>query len=160
MLSELTSDDRRNRLIVADIASEFKRIGGKGTCLVLSDRKHHCETLQLLLKHKYHIEAQLLTGELSSELRRDIVERLNKREIQVLIATGQLVGEGFDCSNLSTLFLTTPVRFSGRVLQYLGRILRPHDGVERARLYDYVDAQVPALLSAARARQRIYASGR
>jgi superfamily II DNA or RNA helicase len=160
MLSELTSDDRRNRLIVADIASEFKRIGGKGTCLVLSDRKHHCETLQLLLKHKYHIEAQLLTGELSSELRRDIVQRLNKREIQVLIATGQLVGEGFDCSNLSTLFLTTPVRFSGRVLQYLGRILRPHDGVQRARLYDYVDAQVPALLSAARARQRIYASGR
>jgi superfamily II DNA or RNA helicase len=88
------------------------------------------------------------------------VEKLNRRAIHVLIATGQLVGEGFDCPNLSTLFLTTPVRFSGRVLQYLGRVLRPADGVERARLYDYVDIHVPPLLAAARARQRIYASGR
>jgi superfamily II DNA or RNA helicase len=74
----------------------------------------------------------------------------------VLIATGQLIGEGFDCPNLSTLFLSTPVRFSGRVLQYLGRVLRPAPGKQKARVFDYVDVQVETLVKAAQARQRVY----
>jgi superfamily II DNA or RNA helicase len=52
--------------------------------------------------------------------------------------------------------MTTPVRFSGRVLQYLGRVLRPANGVEKARVYDYVDIHVQPLVAAANARQRIY----
>jgi superfamily II DNA or RNA helicase len=74
----------------------------------------------------------------------------------VLVATGQLIGEGFDCPRLSTLFLATPVRFSGRIIQYLGRVLRPSEGVERAKVYDYVDKQVAPLKAAALARQKIY----
>jgi len=73
-----------------------------------------------------------------------------------LIATGQLIGEGFDCKDLSTLFLATPIRFSGRVVQYLGRILRPAPGKEKARLFDYVDINVDTLKNAARARQKVY----
>jgi superfamily II DNA or RNA helicase len=67
-----------------------------------------------------------------------------------------LIGEGFDCKSLSTLFLATPVRFSGRVLQYLGRVLRPAPGKEKARVYDYVDINVDVLRSAAQARQNVY----
>jgi superfamily II DNA or RNA helicase len=74
----------------------------------------------------------------------------------VLVATGQLIGEGFDCPALSTLFLATPIRFSGRVLQYLGRVLRPAPGKEKARVYDYVDENVGVLVNAARARARAY----
>jgi superfamily II DNA or RNA helicase len=74
----------------------------------------------------------------------------------VLIATGQLVGEGFDCRELSTLFIATPVRFSGRVVQYLGRVLRPAPGKECARVFDYVDSKVEVLQAAARARRRVY----
>ena len=58
--------------------------------------------------------------------------------VKVLVATGQLIGEGFDCRELSTLFLATPIRFNGRLLQYLGRILRPAPGKDKARVYDYV----------------------
>lgn len=47
---------------------------------------------------------------------------------RVLVATGQLVGEGFDLPAMSTLFLATPTRFDGRVLQYIGRVLRPAPG--------------------------------
>ena len=53
--------------------------------------------------------------------------------------------------------MTTPVRFSGRVLQYLGRVLRPAKGVEKARVFDYVDIHVQPLVAAANARQKIYA---
>ena len=76
--------------------------------------------------------------------------------IRVVIATGQLIGEGFDCPRLETLFLVTPIRFSGRLLQYLGRVLRPAPDKQSARVYDYVDIHVDTLVKAARARQRVY----
>jgi len=57
---------------------------------------------------------------------------------------------------LSTMFLATPIKFSGRVLQYLGRILRPAPGKDTAKIYDYVDINVPVLAASARARQKVY----
>ena len=156
MLSELTEDDDRNRLICADIATEYLSGQRKGVCLVLSDRKRHCETLQVILKHKHGVNSTLLTGDLSMSKRQTVVQELSSGHIDVLIATGQLIGEGFDHAGLSTLFLTTPIRFSGRLLQYLGRVLRPAEGIEKALVYDYVDVHVPALEAAAKARMRVY----
>jgi superfamily II DNA or RNA helicase len=77
-------------------------------------------------------------------------------EVKVLIATGQLIGEGYDCKELSNLFLATPIKFNGRLLQYLGRVLRPAPGKDQARVYDYNDVNVVVLMNAARARQRVY----
>jgi superfamily II DNA or RNA helicase len=154
MLSELTADDSRNHLIAADVEKEAR--DGEGICLVLSDRKKHCETLQGILRYKHGLESERLTGDLADEARKRVMENLQKGQVNVLIATGQLIGEGFDCPDLSTLFLATPIRFSGRVTQYLGRILRPAQNKARARVYDYVDVQVAPLMAAARARQRVY----
>jgi superfamily II DNA/RNA helicase len=105
MLSELTTDDERNRLIAADIARESQNT--PGVCLVLTDRKKHCETLQAIMKFKHNVSADILTGDLTSSQRLETVQRLNQGRIKVLIATGQLIGEGFDCRQLSTLFLAT-----------------------------------------------------
>jgi superfamily II DNA or RNA helicase len=153
MLLELTMNDQRNHLIAADVAKETQK---RGVCLVLSDRKKHCETLQSLLRYKYNVSSELLTGSLSANHRQKVLDQLNNGKVKVLIATGQLIGEGFDCRDLSTLFLATPIRFSGRVIQYLGRILRPAPGKEKARLFDYVDINVDTLKNAARARQKVY----
>lgn len=158
MLSELTADDDRNRLIASDIADEIKSHEGNGVCLVLSDRKRHCDTLSAILKHKHHVPAGIITGDVNITQRQRVLEQLKSGELRVLIATGQLIGEGFDHPGLSTLFLTTPVRFSGRVIQYLGRVLRPAKGIKKARVYDYVDIHVQPLVAAANARQRVYYS--
>jgi len=154
MLSELTADTERNVLIASDVARETA--SNDGICLVLSDRKAHCENLRALLKYRYKINSELLTGDLNMDDRQKVILRLNKSEANVVIATGQLVGEGFDCRNLSTLFLVTPIRFSGRVIQYLGRVLRPAPGKTVARVFDYVDIHVDTLTKAAMARQRVY----
>ena len=154
MLSELTADTDRNVLIASDIARET--VDSSGICLVLSDRKAHCENLQALLKYRFKLDAELLTGDLSQGERQEVIERLNQKKARVVIATGQLIGEGFDCKNLSTLFLATPVSFSGRVLQYLGRVLRPAPGKEKARVFDYIDVHVDILVKAARSRQKVY----
>ena len=102
------------------------------------------------------MDAELLTGDLSQGQRQNVIERLNRKKARVVIATGQLIGEGFDCKNLSTLFFATPVSFSGRVLQYLGRVLRPAPGKKKARVFDYIDIHVDILTKTAMSRQRVY----
>lgn len=154
MMSELSLDDKRNHLIASDIAAEV--VHNEGVCLVLSDRKKHCETLQSILRYRYKVFAELLTGDLNIDERRAVLDRLDQGDVKVLLATGQLVGEGFDRNDLSPLFLVTPIKFSGRVLQYLGRVLRPAPGKKKARVYDYVDVHVDVLKAMARARQNVY----
>jgi len=154
MLSELTTDDKRNRLIASDVAAAARENGG--VCLVLSDRKMHCENLVAILRYKFDTACELLTGDLKDSQRREVLARIDTGAVKVLVATGQLIGEGFDCKDLSMLFLTTPIKFSGRVVQYLGRVLRPAPGKERAKVYDYVDKHVDVLNAAARSRQRVY----
>ena len=161
MLTELTKDERRNQLIASDIAQEALRIaqdapGGAGICLALSDRKSHCEILRHALECNYGRACEVLTGDMTTGRRQDLVERLNAGKIRVLIATGQLIGEGFDCRALASLFLCTPISFDGRVLQYLGRVLRPAPGKEKARVFDYVDVNVGVLMTAAKKRRQVY----
>ncbi len=154
MLSELTQDSERNALIASDVVREARN--GGGVCLVLSDRKAHCETIQDLLWREYKIGSELLTGDVPKAQRAAIVDRLDRGKVKVLVATGQLVGEGFDCSQLTTLFLLTPIRFNGRVIQYLGRVLRPAPGKDKARVFDYCDVHVGVLKASAEARVRAF----
>lgn len=154
MLSELADDKARNLQIVDDLAAASRK--SAGVCLVLSDRKAHCENLRALLKLRHGITADVLTGDLPVAQRRNLADAMQKGQVRVVIATGQLIGEGFDCPRLETLFLVTPIRFSGCLLQYLGRVLRPAPNKQCARVYDYVDIHVDTLVKAARARQRVY----
>jgi len=154
MLSELSQDQARNALIAADVAREAGN--GGGVCLVLTDRKAHCQTLVDLLAAHHGITAAMLTGDLSNGERSQVVEDLNAGRVKVLVATGQLIGEGFDCRDLSTLFLATPIKFNGRLLQYLGRVLRAAPGKSHARVFDFVDVNVGVLKNAAKARARVY----
>ncbi|MEJ2477892.1 MAG: helicase-related protein, partial [Desulfobacterales bacterium] len=100
MLSELTLDDDRNRLIAADIAAEAG--SQPGICLVLTDRKKHCESLGALLRYGFSLSVDILTGDLTAGQRQSVMDRLQEGRIKVLIATGQLIGEGFDCRELTT----------------------------------------------------------
>jgi superfamily II DNA or RNA helicase len=64
----------------------------------------------------------------------------------VLIATGGYLGEGFDCPPLDTLFLTFPLAYKGRIVQYIGRVMRIIDGKSSVEVHDYVDVMEPVLL--------------
>ncbi|MDI9470798.1 MAG: hypothetical protein QM296_11445 [Bacillota bacterium] len=45
-------------------------------------------------------------------------------ESLILVATGQLIGEGFDYPRLDTLIMAAPVAWKGLVEQYAGRLNR------------------------------------
>ncbi len=71
------------------------------------------------------------------------MEQTPVNESVILIATGQLIGEGFDYPRLDTLILATPVAWKGIVEQYAGRLNRDYDGKDNVMIYDYVDMHIP-----------------
>ena len=154
IIADLTEDPDRNRLIVDEVARELRE--GGGVPLVLSDRKGHCRALQSLLAEVHGIEGAVLTGDTPLPERKRLVDRIQDGREKVVFATGQLIGEGFDAGNLTSLFLATPVKFSGRLIQYLGRVLRPSPGKAQPKVYDFVDSRVGVLDAAARSRAAVY----
>jgi superfamily II DNA or RNA helicase len=153
LLSLIVADEDRNNLIVRDILFEVKH--HPGTALVVSDRVEHCQILQEILKKKPALRVEILAGKLTKGKKRtSLVEDIRKGKVNVVIATVQLIGEGFDCPGLSSLFLATPIKFSGRLIQVVGRILRPADG-KKPRVYDYQDPVGP-LFASAKSRGRVY----
>ena len=47
--------------------------------------------------------------------------------------------------NSTPLFLAFPLAFKGRVVQYVGRLLRTHARKHHVELHDYVDVRIPVL---------------
>jgi superfamily II DNA or RNA helicase len=103
------------------------------------------------------VAAAVLTGQSSPDQRLQVVEAVQAGRVPVLVATLQLIGEGFDCPGLSTLVLATPIRFEGRLLQVVGRIMRPAEG-KKALVIDYVDVGIPVLCRSAAARREVFAA--
>lgn len=151
MLTALVEDQDRNEQIADDVLDELAR--GSGTALVVSDRVAHLEALSASLSRREE-DMVLLTGATPKKQRAAIVERLAHGDVRVLGSTVQLIGEGFDAPGLSSLFLATPIKFKGRVLQVVGRVLRPKDG-KTPRIYDYQDNHVGVLRASAHSRTKI-----
>lgn len=147
-LSELAADETRNALIAAKVSRDT------GPALILSDRKAHCETLAAMLAD-HGIKAEILTG--STKDRERIVEDMQQGRCKHLVATGSLIGEGFDLPAISSLYLATPVKYHGRLVQYVGRVLRPAPGKEQARIYDFADNKMGVFAASARSRAETYA---
>ncbi len=152
VLSELTQDPERNRQICNDVAGD----DCQGIKLVLSDRKAHCLELQKILKQDHGLDSTVLTGGLSAKARAAVTGQINQDRLNILICTGQLIGEGYDLPSLETLFLATPIKFSGRLIQYVGRVLRPSPGKDSAVIHDYADKSVGVLACSARSRIKTY----
>jgi superfamily II DNA or RNA helicase len=75
---------------------------------------------------------------------------------RVILATGKLVGEGFDHPPLDTLVLAMPVSWKGTLQQYAGRLHRQHAAKTSVLIVDFVDTGHPALLRMWERRQRGY----
>ncbi len=149
LIKALVNHEGRNLQIINDIIAVSKK-PDCGTILVVSDRVNHCRLFVEKLQNK-GLHVALLSGQLAPEVRNEVVEGVLNGSVNVLVATLQLISEGFDCPGLSTLFLTTPISFEGRLLQVIGRVMRPAEN-KRARVYDYIDDNIPTLLRSANAR--------
>ena len=149
MITALVENPHRNESIAADIRQQSER--GR-TTLVVSDRVGHLRRISELAAVG---GARLLTGKTPKRERLAIVADLNAGKVPVLYSTLSLIGEGFDCPGLDTLLIASPIRYSGRLKQVVGRVMRPADGKQPV-VIDYVDSRVGLLEHQAKARRRVY----
>lgn len=75
---------------------------------------------------------------------------------RVLLATGKLVGEGFDHPPLDTLILAMPISWRGTLQQYAGRLHRDHVNKADLWIIDFIDTGHSVLLRIWDKRQRGY----
>lgn len=140
----LVEDQQRTALICDDVLAALAE--GR-RCLVLSQWKQHCHALAERLQSK-DVPVLVLEAGLAKRARDALLDQIENTpadEPLVVVATGQYLGEGFDCPQLDTLFLAFPISFKGRLVQYTGRLMRAHEGKTSVRVYDYADLKVPVL---------------
>jgi superfamily II DNA or RNA helicase len=152
---DLIACDDRNQQVIADVTTALRQ--GRN-CLVLTNWTSHLEAIASALRALGH-DPVTLKGGTGARERAAALARLTPQPdgLPLLaVATGPYAGEGFDCPPLDTLFLAAPVASKGRLLQYAGRILRPHDGKATAEVHDYHDESgtTPASHRAPLQRQR------
>ena len=142
MLSAVSMDKHRNTII----ANTVKELHSNGqVTLVVSDRVEQLKTLDRMVGSN---KSAILHSKTPMTERKRIVDEVNKGNINILYATYQLIGEGFDCAGLTTLHLAAPFRYVGRLVQVAGRVLRPAKG-KTATIVDYVDYNQNVLKSQA-----------
>lgn len=132
----------RNEQIIEDVEHCVRN--GR-TPVILSRYTSHAQMLYERVK-EYADKTFLLLGGKGKREQRKIREQMNKLspdESLILVATGQLIGEGFDYPRLDTLIMATPVAGKGIVEQYAGRLNRDYEGKENVIIYDYVDSHIP-----------------
>jgi superfamily II DNA or RNA helicase len=154
VLRGVAEDEERNATVADDVAAAAER---RRNCLVLTQRTDHIDRLVSLLAQR-SITALVLKGGLGKKARAAVHEALRTSEGgTVLVATGSYLGEGFDWPALDTLFLAFPLAWKGRVVQYVGRLLRVHEGKMAVEVHDYVDTLVPVLARMHKKRLAAYA---
>lgn len=151
----LANDQGRTVAIAGEIGRIFRQ-GRK--VLVLTERTDHLDAIAAALAGKIP-ELFVLHGRMSRKQRSTLIEQLEalpSEAPRVLLATGRLVGEGFDHPPLDTLVLAMPVSWKGTLQQYAGRLHREHANKTDVRIIDFVDTGHPALLRMWDKRRRGY----
>lgn len=152
---ELASDAGRNELILNDV---IRAVAEGRSPILLTERKDHleffAERLRGFVRHLIVLQGGMTDKE--RRMRGEQLDAVPGDEERLVLATGRYIGEGFDDARLDTLFLALPISWKGTLVQYTGRLHRPHARKTEVRIYDYVDREVPMLLKMFDKRQRAY----
>ncbi len=151
----LANDQARTLIIAAEVQIAYNQ-GRK--VLVLTERTEHLGAIQAALGGKIPLMF-IMHGRMPRKQRAALItefDALPPDAPRVLLATGKLVGEGFDHPALDTLVLAMPVSWKGTLQQYAGRLHREHATKTDVRIIDFVDTGHPALLRMWDKRQRGY----
>ena len=121
--------------LIGDIVSHwFKLARGTSTVVFASNiahSKHIVEQFCAAGVPAAHIDCYH-----DSDERRDILKKFETGEIKI-VSNSAILAEGWDAPFCETLILARPTKSLIRYLQMVGRVLRPHDGKEKALVLDH-----------------------
>ena len=138
LITYLTTHDGRNLCIADEICNNIDK-----SCLILSDRLEHLESLMRLLPPTMRNDAAMISGKMTSKKgkaeREQAIEDMRTGKKKYLFATYSLAKEGLDIPCLERLFMATPQKDYAVITQSIGRIARVCEGKADPICYDFVD---------------------
>lgn len=142
LVDYLANNEERNKAIldkIVEVATDPER-----KQLILCTRKAQCELLHQELLNR-GIVSELLIGKVSSKKREAILKE--KVNWQVIVATVSLAKEGLDLPNLNVLHLASCIGNESDTIQSVGRVERFKENKPQPWVFDYVDVNIPYLVS-------------
>jgi len=130
-LKALVECEARNKLVVELAAKAEKPV------LVVTNRVKHAELLGKMLR-ELGIRAEVVTGAVKGEVRKEIYDGLRAGRIEAIAAT-TLADEGLDLPPLRSLVIAVGGKSKTRALQRVGRLVRPWPGKKMAAAYELED---------------------
>jgi superfamily II DNA or RNA helicase len=113
------------------------------SCLILSDRLEHLETIMNLLPSHMKDRAVMISGKMTTKKgkaeREQAIEDMRTGKKKYLFATYSLAKEGLDIPCLERLFMATPQKDFAVITQSIGRVARTFEGKADPIVYDFVD---------------------
>ena len=138
LINYLCEDWNRNDLIRGYIVDDHDK-----SCLILSDRLEHLETLMNMLPEWLKPHAVMISGKMTSKKgkaeREQALEDMRTGKKKYLFATYSLAKEGLDIPRLERLLMATPQKDYAVITQSIGRIARTCEGKADPICYDFVD---------------------
>lgn len=138
--SDMCNHVFRNSMIIEDIKKCV--LEGRNP-IILTERVEHLNILKEGLSALNDVPVVVYKGNMGKKKTKEIQDIIKEADennkTRVILATSSSVGEGFDDSRLDTLFLTMPVSWKGRIIQYVGRLHREHKDKKKVIVYDYLD---------------------
>jgi superfamily II DNA or RNA helicase len=118
--------------------------------LIFVNEIEHGETLQELIPN-----SMFITGKWSKKTNKDILERFNKKEFNVLIGTS-VIGEGVDTVPAQVGIIASGFKADSEVVQKIGRLLRKHEAKKSSVLIDFTNSGTKYLNNHFEERLEIY----
>jgi superfamily II DNA or RNA helicase len=121
--------------LIGDIVSHWFKLARNTPTVVFASN----------IAHSKHIVEQFCAAGVKAEHldcyqdsteRRDVLKRFESGETMI-VSNSALLAEGWDAPFCETLILARPTKSLIRYLQMVGRVLRPHEGKERALVLDH-----------------------
>ena len=139
ILNDMSHNELRNSIILQDVKQS---VADGRIPIVLTERLEHLNILKQKLE-ELQVPVVIYKGNMGKKKTKEmqeIIQNADKnQQARIILATSSSIGEGFDDSRLDTLFLTMPVSWKGRIIQYVGRLHRSHKDKEELIVYDYLD---------------------
>ena len=155
MINGICANADRNSVIANKIIENREY-----SCLILSDRLSHLETLMGMLPDDMRQDAVMISGKMTSKKgkaeREAAIEQMRTGEKKYLFSSFNLSREGLDIPRLERLFLATPQKDEAVIIQSIGRIARRFEGKAKPVAIDFVDSNIGIMVGMYKKRLQHY----
>lgn len=114
----IVQNKMRTRMI-AEAALKLRELGR--TTLILTKEINQIEALEALIPNAY-----IIKGDVNVNVRKEILDKARRKQIDMIIATDKIAEEGLDLPALDALIFTAPSKSRVKSVQAVGRVIRKY----------------------------------